>query len=50
MFTVIFAMGRMAGWMAQWEEMISDPKRVIGRPRQNYVGAVKRDYKPIEDR
>ncbi len=50
MFTVIFAMGRMAGWMAQWQEMMSDPKRVIGRPRQNYVGAAKRDYIAIENR
>ncbi len=50
MFTVIFAMGRMAGWMAQWDEMISDPKRVIGRPRQNYVGAAKRDYLSIDKR
>lgn len=50
MFTVIFAMGRMAGWMAQWQEMISDPKRVIGRPRQNYVGAAKRDYIAVADR
>ena len=50
MFTVIFAMGRMAGWMAQWEEMISDPKRVIGRPRQNYIGKASRDYVPMENR
>jgi citrate synthase len=50
MFTVIFAMGRMAGWMAQWQEMISDPKRVIGRPRQKYTGAAKRDYIAIENR
>ena len=50
MFTVIFAMGRMAGWMAQWEEMISDPKRVIGRPRQNYIGAANRDYVPMGKR
>lgn len=50
MFTVIFAMGRMAGWMAQWEEMISDPKRVIGRPRQNYIGAASRTYVPMEER
>lgn len=50
MFTVIFAMGRMAGWMAQWEEMIRDPKRVIGRPRQNYIGAASRTYVPIEKR
>jgi len=50
MFTVIFAMGRMAGWMAQWEEMIRDPKRVIGRPRQSYVGAAQRNYVPIGKR
>ena len=50
MFTVIFAMGRMAGWMAQWQEMISDPKRVIGRPRQNYIGAATRDYVPLDKR
>lgn len=50
MFTVIFAMGRMAGWMAQWEEMISDPARAIGRPRQNYIGASVRDYVPVEER
>ncbi len=50
MFTVIFAMGRMAGWMAQWEEMISDPKRVIGRPRQNYIGSAKRDYLALNKR
>ena len=50
MFTVISTMGRMAGWMAQWQEMISEPKRVIGRPRQNYVGVAKRDYMPIDER
>ncbi len=50
MFTVIFAMGRMAGWMAQWDEMISDPERVIGRPRQRYMGAARRDYIPIDQR
>ncbi|MFQ5900914.1 MAG: citrate synthase [Thermodesulfobacteriota bacterium] len=50
MFTVIFAMGRMAGWMAQWQEMISDPKRVIGRPRQCYIGAASRDYVPLDKR
>ncbi|MBE9503290.1 MAG: citrate synthase [Proteobacteria bacterium] len=50
MFTVIFAMGRMAGWMAQWQEMISDPNRVIGRPRQNYVGAAKREYIAVDGR
>ena len=50
MFTVIFAMGRMAGWMAQWDEMISDPKRVIGRPRQNYTGSATREYVPMDGR
>jgi len=50
MFTVIFAMARMVGWAAQWEEMISDEKRVIGRPRQLYVGSAKREYVPIEQR
>ncbi|MDH3972859.1 MAG: citrate synthase [Deltaproteobacteria bacterium] len=50
MFTVMFAVGRMAGWMAQWEEMIRDPARVIGRPRQNYIGASARDYLSMEER
>lgn len=50
MFTVIFSMGRMIGWMAQWQEMIRDPKRVIGRPRQNYIGHAKRDFMPVEER
>jgi len=50
MFPVVFAMGRMIGWMAQWREMIQDPERVIGRPRQNYIGHVKRDFVPIVER
>lgn len=50
MFTVIFAMGRMIGWMAQWQEMMNDPERAIGRPRQNYVGHARRDFTPIEER
>jgi citrate synthase len=44
MFTVLFAMGRLPGWIAQWREMISDPDTQIGRPRQVYTGASQRDY------
>jgi citrate synthase len=44
MFTVLFALGRLPGWIAQWREMIADPATKIGRPRQVYVGAPKRDY------
>lgn len=44
MFTPIFAMSRTVGWIAQWKEMIADPKLKIGRPRQLYTGATKRDY------
>ena len=50
MFTVMFALGRSVGWVSHWREMISDPKGKIARPRQLYVGAAARDYKPIEDR
>ena len=44
MFTVLFAIGRLPGWIAQWREMISDPNTKIGRPRQLYVGEPERDY------
>ncbi len=44
MFTVLFAVARTVGWVAQWNEMIEDPKQRIGRPRQLYTGAAKRDY------
>jgi len=44
MFTVLFAMGRLPGWIAQWHEMISDPETKIGRPRQVYIGEPERDY------
>ena len=44
MFTVLFALGRLPGWIAQWREMIEDPATKIGRPRQVYVGATERDY------
>ncbi|MEV6969010.1 citrate synthase [Hamadaea sp. NPDC051192] len=50
MFTVLFALGRMPGWIAQWREMINDPETKIGRPRQLYVGYSSRDYVPAEDR
>ena len=50
MFTVLFALGRLPGWIAQWREMISDPNTKIGRPRQVYIGDPFRDYVPIVDR
>ena len=50
MFTVLFALGRLPGWIAQWREMINDPTTKIGRPRQVYTGEVLRDYAPITAR
>ncbi len=50
MFTVLFAVARTVGWIAQWAEMIEDPSQKIGRPRQLYVGPTKRDYVGINDR
>ena len=50
MFTAIFAMARSVGWIAQWDEMISDPELKIGRPRQLYQGVPKRDVQPISNR
>jgi citrate synthase len=50
MFTVMFAIARTAGWVAQWQEMVSDPHMRIGRPRQLYTGPTQRDYLPIEKR
>ncbi|MEN3950623.1 citrate synthase [Iodidimonas sp. SYSU 1G8] len=50
MFTVLFAVARTVGWVAQWNEMIEDPMQKIGRPRQLYMGAPQRAYVPIEDR
>ncbi|MEM8935678.1 MAG: citrate synthase [Pseudomonadota bacterium] len=50
MFTVLFALARTVGWIAQWSEMIVDPNQRIGRPRQIYTGAPKRDYTAIETR
>ena len=42
--------GRMPGWLAQWEEMLTDPEQKIARPRQLYIGEAQRDYVPIEQR
>ncbi len=50
MFTVLFALARTVGWVAQWNEMISDPGQRIGRPRQLYTGPSKRDYVAIDKR
>ncbi len=50
MFTVLFAIGRLPGWIAHWKEMMEDPTTKIGRPRQIYTGATAREYKPIDQR
>jgi citrate synthase len=50
MFTVLFALARTVGWVAQWNEMISDPEQKIGRPRQLYTGPTQRDYVPVNKR
>ncbi len=50
MFTVLFAIGRLPGWIAQWREMIMDPTNKIGRPRQIYIGHTERDYVPMDAR
>ncbi len=50
MFTVMFALGRLPGWIAQWKELIEDPKMRISRPRQIYVGAEKRPWVPLDQR
>jgi citrate synthase len=50
MFTVLFALARTVGWIAQWQEMIEDPTQRIGRPRQIYTGAPRRDYVPMSQR
>ena len=50
MFTVMFALGRLPGWIAQWKEMHEDPKTKIARPRQIYTGENTREYVPIENR
>ena len=50
MFTVLFAIGRLPGWIAQWREMIEDPATKIGRPRQIYTGPTERDYVSLDKR
>ncbi|HKM64863.1 MAG TPA: citrate synthase [Acidisphaera sp.] len=50
MFTALFAVARTVGWVSQWEEMHRDPEQRIGRPRQIYTGAPKRDYVPLDRR
>ena len=50
MFTVLFAIGRLPGWIAQWREMMLDPATKIGRPRQIYTGEAERDYVPLSSR
>ena len=50
MFTVMFALGRLPGWIAQWKEMIEDPTHRITRPRQIYQGETERDFVPLEQR
>jgi citrate synthase len=50
MFTVLFAIARTVGWIAQWKEMIEDPSQRIGRPRQLYTGATERNFVPMEQR
>ncbi|MDT8757623.1 citrate synthase [Sphingomonas psychrotolerans] len=50
MFTALFALARTVGWVAQWNEMISDPEQKIGRPRQLYTGPTQRNYVPVDQR
>jgi len=50
MFTVIFAIGRMPGWIANFKEIMDDPKSRIYRPRQVYIGATQNPYVPLEER
>ena len=50
MFTVLFAMGRLPGWIAHWKEMMESPKTKIGRPRQIYTGPTENPYVPVEQR
>jgi citrate synthase len=50
MFTLLFAIGRTAGWLAQWQELITDPEQRIARPRQIYIGSPPREYIPLDKR
>jgi citrate synthase len=49
-FTVLFALGRLPGWIAQWEEMLNDKEQKIARPKQLYVGSPERDFVPLDRR
>jgi citrate synthase len=49
-FTVLFALGRLPGWIAQWDEMLNDPEQKISRPRQTYVGYDERTFVPMDER
>ena len=49
-FTVLFALGRLPGWIAQWEEMLSDREQKISRPRQTYIGYDERTFVPLDRR
>ena len=50
MFTVLFAVARTVGWIAQWKEMIGDPNYKIARPRQLFTGDAERQYAPLDKR
>jgi citrate synthase len=50
MFTVIFAMSRTVGWISHWDEMLGQPGQKIGRPRQNYIGEIDREFVPLKNR
>jgi citrate synthase len=50
MFTVMFAIGRLPGWISQWKESMDDPQWKLHRPRQIYTGLKQRDYIPIDQR
>jgi citrate synthase len=50
MFTVLFAVARTVGWVAQWKEMIKETDQKIGRPRQRYTGPSERPYVPLHER
>jgi len=50
MFTVLFAIGRLPGWMAHWREMMQEPGAKIGRPRQLYIGPTRTSYVPMDQR
>jgi citrate synthase len=50
MFPVLFAIPRMSGWLAQWQEMLEDKDQKIARPRQLYLGPARRDFVPMDER